>query len=444
MRLTPRTAIAALAVGTVLSVIGMPGVALADDAVHGEKRVLVAVVGFNDATFPDENLVMKNVEQSYFGADNSLAGYYKKMSQGQFTFVPAAESKAVGPYHLDLSQNPCNADAVHQQTVKALEADGYVKDEDYDSLSIIEPAEGGECAWAGLGSVPGPNTWMNLGGDEASEALLVHEFGHNMGYGHHARDYCPEGDLSRCAEDGTSHKTPMGSGGSIVGLVAPELIHSGWLGGGQARTVDTSGTYDLVSLHGEQSGTRALDIPMGDDRLVIEYRHEVNFSTKEGKLDSTLEGVHAYRVEDGNYATSIFLDPTAEAGEGADDAISTLTDKEHGIEVKVVTSGGGSATVAVSLNGKPAPADAAPATADPAAEGPSPQGEQADGAPISEAGTDASSGETPGPRSTPDLAATGGSPVTPYLTAGGIGFLVLGSAAVLGFRRRTRGRRHAA
>jgi len=452
MRIHPRTAVAALAVGTALSVTAMPGVALADDTVRGKNRVLVVVVGFNDATFPDESLVMKNAAESYFGAERSPAHYYSKMSRGQFTYVPAAEGKVVGPYHLDLPQNPCEAGAVREQTQKKLEADGYVKGEDYDSISIIQPGEGAQCGWSGLGSVPGPNTWVSLGGDEISEALLVHELGHNQGYGHHMRDFCPDGDVSRCAEDGTSHKTPMGGGGSGVGFVAPELIHAGWLGGGQTRTVGASGTYDLVSLHGEKSGTRALDIPMGDDRLVVEYRHEVaGFPTDEGNLDAAVEGVHAYRVKDGDYANSVLLDPTEKSGSGREDAITTLTDRKIGLEVKVVKSGAGAATVAVSLNGKPAGAKPAAVPASPKAKSPSAKPRKTEGDPISEEGTDAGkthagnadhkASETPDATPAPDLAETGESSVSPYLAVGGIGLFGLGLVVVLGIRHRGRGRR---
>ncbi|TGB08977.1 sulfatase-like hydrolase/transferase [Streptomyces sp. MZ04] len=162
---------------------------------------------------------------------------------------------------------------------------------------------------------------------------------------------CSEGDLGAdCKEDGTSHKTPMGGGGWEAGLNSPELLHNKWLTGGEVAKVGKSGTYTLRPLYGSGGGVRALDIPLGDDRLVVELRHE------SGTVDGEIQGVHAYRVPGGDYAKSALLDPTSDADADALKAGTALTDEARKVKVEVVKAGAESATVKVSLNGVAAPA----------------------------------------------------------------------------------------
>ncbi|WP_101254951.1 LAETG motif-containing sortase-dependent surface protein [Streptomyces barkulensis] len=449
-----RAAAVAAATGAALTTALATGTAHAADPVTGERRTLVVVVGFQDAKFPDTDLVKEYAASSYFGGRKSLAGYFAKVSQGAFTYVPAVPEKVVGPYELDLAQKPCDAGRVNAATRKALEADGYVRGEDYDSLSVIQPGKGSDCNWSGLGSMPGPYTWVSLVGQEIGEDLLVHEFGHNQGFAHHLREKCAGGDLGDCTTGGTSGKTPMGGGGAGVGFTAPELISRGWLPDGQAVTVEKSATYELAPLHGTKEGVRALDIPMGEDRLVIEYRHEdASYTNRYGTLDAKVEGVHAYRVPKGSYTASRLIDTTEEDGGGDTDAITRLTDTAHRIDVEVRASGGGSATVAVSLNGAPAPSGAATAPGK-GAEAPAPQQRSGEGEPVSEDGTDAdapadSAGGNGGGNGGGDgtraaaaaaqdgenLADTGGDFATPFVAAGGAALVVLGAAVVLRVRR---------
>ncbi len=349
--------------------------------------------------------------------------------------MPAVSEKVVGPFTLDMAAAGCDADKINKETQKKLESQGLVKGEDYDSLSIIHPSEKTGCKWSGLGSVPGPFTWVNQGGSEVSSGLLVHEFGHNQGLGHHARLRCTDGNLQRCAEDGFSSKTPMGGGGAGVGLTAPELIHTGRLPTQEHARVEKSGTFTLHPLYGESAGLRALDIPMGDDRLVLEYRQP------SGPLDSRVRGVHAYRVTDGKYQKSALIDPA-------------LKDATGRIEVKVVSTEGGKATVPVSLDGVPAPAEARntasagrPAPGPAAAEGKNSR----TGAPASEKGTDAwddsKKAEAPRPQAADtsghkNLAQTGGDSDTALLMgATGATLVAAGAGAVILLRTR-RTKRH--
>ncbi|MEV2243081.1 LAETG motif-containing sortase-dependent surface protein [Streptomyces sp. NPDC049970] len=445
-----RTRIATVAATTAVFAAGTAITAAhAADETPAKNRVLVVVVDFQDVKHSDAEAVKENAKKEYFGGSQSIAGYYTKVSQGAFTYVPAATDGVVGPYELDLPQNPCDAGAVRTAAAEAAEADGYTADEDYDSISILQPSAGSDCGWAGLGSVPGPNTWLQVGEDsKISKGAMVHEFGHNQGFGHHKRDECPDGDLAKCTTgEGYSGKTPMGSGGPGVGFAAPELISRGWLPGGQAVTVKKSATFTLDALFGgEAGGVRALDIPLGKDRLVVEYRQEDPTYTddEDGNLDAAVEGVHAYLAPGGDYNKSRLLDPTPGEGEGKEDAITTLTDKKNKVEVEVGRSGDGKATVSVSLDGVPAPAAGSAEQGNTAA--PAPQAQGGEGAPVSEKGSDA--GAPAAPRQakkdgagTEDLAETGGSSTTPLIAAAGAAMAGVGGLCLYTLRRR--GRRNA-
>ncbi|WP_285565411.1 LAETG motif-containing sortase-dependent surface protein [Streptomyces sp. RTGN2] len=444
-----RTGLAtAAATAAVLAAVGPAAPAHAADEAPARNRVLVVVVDFKDAKHADAEAVKQDARKEYFGGSQSIAGYYTKVSQGAFTYVPAAEDEVVGPYELDLPQNPCDAGAVNKAAREAALADGYTEKEDYDSISVLQPGAGSDCGWAGLGSVPGPNTWLQVGEDgTTSKAAMVHEFGHNQGYSHHERDECPGGDLGHCASaEGYSGKTPMGGGGVGVGFAAPELISRSWLPGGQAVTVKKSATFTLSPLYGGAAGgVRALDIPLGKDRLVVEYRHEDPSYTdaEDGNLDAAIEGVHAYLVPEGNYNSSRLIDPTPGEGKGKEDAVTALTDKANKVRLEVGRSGNGSATVSVSLGGVPAPAAAGSSKqGNTTAPDPKPQG--GEGAPVSEKGTDADAPTAPdghagkGGDDARNLAETGGSSTTPLIAGTGAALAAAGALSLYALRRRGR------
>lgn len=428
---------AALAGGVV------PATAHADDATV-ERKILPVLVEFSDSAFQHPDEVKAGTPATYFGTGkDSAASFFEEMSRGKFAYVPAVAEQAVGPVKLSMSAAGCDHSKINTLTQEALAEQGLVRGEDYESLSVIFPAQKTGCAWAGLGSVPGPYTWINLYGTASGLGVVGHELGHNQGFGHQGRAMCTDGDLVDCKTDGTSAKSIMGGGGPEAGFSAPELIRAGWLSGTEAVKVTASGTYTLRSLHGEGTGTRALDIPMGEDRLVVEYRHAA------GTVDGRIEGVHAYRVPKGAYGSSSLIDLTEEnetAGNSAPadaDAVTTLTDKASKVSVAVLSSGNGKATVKVALNGESLTGktsnEASGETTKPAVN-PKHTGsdtDAGDGLPASAPDTK-SAGSTPAPASdaSQDLAATGAGPGTLPLIGAGAALVAVGALVV--FRRRKR------
>ncbi|NBE53911.1 hypothetical protein, partial [Streptomyces boluensis] len=366
MRLSPRALLISAACGSVALAAAAQSPAFGAPAPApsaAERRVQVVMVNFTDSSFPDAAGTEKLLKNAYFGGSESLTSYYNEVTRESTRFVPAGndgddgDDGVLGPIDLPMAGAGCDSGKISDLTYRAL-ADRGITEDDYEHVSIVFPNEKTGCDYLALGTVGGGTTWMPIDGADISMTALVHEFGHNFGYSHHMRERCSGTDLASCElSDDTSHKTPMGGGGWRAGLTSPELIHSKWLSGAEAVRVDKSGTYTLRSLYGAGDGVRALDIPVGEDRLVVEVRGA------SGTLDQGISGVHAYRVPKGSYAKSALVDTTPDADHWSDkgdpdaDALAVgtrLTDKANRVEVKVVKSGDGAATVAVSLDGVPA------------------------------------------------------------------------------------------
>ncbi|MEU0910368.1 LAETG motif-containing sortase-dependent surface protein [Streptomyces althioticus] len=428
----------ALATGiTALSAGLLSTPAHADDAVV-ERRTLPVLVEFSGSSFQHPDAVKESTPDTYFGTKkDSLASFFSELSRGRYRVVPAVDSQYVGPVKLPMAAG-CDSSKINNQTQEILAAQGLVRGEDYDSLSIVFPAQKTGCAWAGLGTVPGPYTWINLYGTASGLGVVGHEFGHNLGLGHQGRSMCTEGDLVDCEDAGTSAKSMMGGGGPAAGISAPEMIRAGWLSDSETEKVTKSGTYTLRPLHGEGSGIRALDIPMGEDRLVVEYRHAA------GSFDEHIEGVHAYRVPKGNYGASALIDMTEAnktAGNDAPadaDAFTTLADKASKVAVAVVSSGDGRAEVEVALDGEDlSKAPEAPAEASaPAPEHTGTDTDAGDGLPDGTAVQGGGAEKAAGTEASRDLAATGGDSSTLPLAVGGAALLVVGAGALVLVRRR--------
>ncbi|GFH67215.1 MULTISPECIES: LPXTG cell wall anchor domain-containing protein [Streptomyces] len=439
-RVALATGIAALTAGL------LPAAAHAADA-RGERKTLPVLVEFSDSAFQHPGQVKAGTPDTYFGpGEESLASFLSEVSRGQFTTVPAVPEKVVGPVRLPMAAAGCDHGRINSLTQEALAAKGLVRGEDYESLSIIFPAQKTGCAWAGLGSVPGPYTWINLYGTASGLGVLGHEFGHNLGLGHQGRAMCTDGDLVDCETNGTSSKSLMGGGGPAAGFSAPEMIRTGWLSGGEAVEVTESGTFTLRPLHGEGGGTRALDIPMGEDRLVVEYRHAA------GSFDAGIEGVHVYRVPEGAYGSSSLIDLTeanSTAGNDAPadaDAVTSLTDKAGKVSVAVVAAADGKAEIEVAVNGDPLTSGGGAAKEEarrPAAPDPEHTGTEKDagdglpgGVKADSAGREPADGPASG--SAADLAATGGDASVLPLAAGGAVLVAAGAGALVVLRRRKR------
>lgn len=431
----------ALATSVTVLTVGVPPDSAQAAAPSVKRKILPVLVEFSDASFQFPDKVKASTPDTYFGSKkDSAASFLSEVSRGRYTVVPAVTEQFLGPIKLDLSAAGCPHGQINTMTRAELAKRGLVAGEDYDSLSMVFPAQKTNCPWAGLATQPGPTTWINLYGTASGIDVVGHELGHNLGFRHQGRFLCTSGDLTACRSEGSSYKSIMGGGGYRSGFTSPEMIHAGWLSDSTIK-VTKSGIYTLRPLHGTGSGTRALDIALGKDRLVLEYRHAA------GSFDATIEGVHAYRVPAGTYSGASLIDTTTANKTAANDApanvdaVKKLTDRANRVSVAVVSSGNGTAKIKVALNGdslaavgapkaSPSPTPTASVSPTPVASASPTAGEVAAG----------DAGATPDGSTTADLAATTtGTSRTGLLAAAGAVALVLAAVVTL-FVTRRRGR----
>ncbi|MFJ3929046.1 hypothetical protein [Streptomyces sp. NPDC090029] len=315
--------------------------AAADDT--RKNRVLIVMLDFQDRTHANPGASKANYADRYFGAEDSLKSYYDHVSRGQIDFVPAVSEKVIGPFTLPMSGARCQARDIRKTTQALLEAKGFKNGEDYDSLSMVTPRIA--CRWSGLATLGGNVSWIQSPSGSTNQGVLVHEFGHNQGYPHQRGILCKDGNLTNCGK-GKGLMSPMVSGNVRYALSATQLIRSGWLSESEHQRVKSSGTFTLRPLYGKQDGVRALEVPLGKDKVLLEHRPPT------GGLDAGLGGVYAYRVVNDNYANAAQIRVGSNDGDGA---VTTLSDAAHKLKISVTSTEADGAKVSISLNGKAAP-----------------------------------------------------------------------------------------
>ncbi|WP_045743257.1 hypothetical protein [Actinoplanes rectilineatus] len=303
-------AVAALVL-TVLAVLAPPAT-----AATVQRRVAVVLFDFADSK-------LRSVPDPLGDA----AGWFDAVSGGRYHLVPAGAP--IGPVPLGFPA-ACDTDRMGAAARAVLAAHAV----DYDAVTMVFANGEARCPWSGLASMPGRYTWITEG---LSPGGVVHEFGHNLGLTHQRLLRCRYGDLGDCTASDEGTRSPMGGAGDDTGLSAPELIHTGWLTPQEQVTVVRPGRYRLGPLYGGGPGPRALVIPLGRDRLVLENRRPA------GRLDGRVRGVHAYLVPGNAFHRSALITT------GRSAPITRLTDRAAGLTITVGETGDASVTVSVVL-----------------------------------------------------------------------------------------------
>ncbi|MFD5514176.1 hypothetical protein ACFWIB_41830 [Streptomyces sp. NPDC127051] len=308
----------------------------------------MVMVNFADSSQDTSAEAVAGLDSIYFGAADSLASYYKEVTSGQAVFRALDPSRPVlGPVTLPMSA-ACDTSRIKKETIKALSAQG-VDTTKADHISAVFPNGKAQCGFGGLGEVSGSFSWMPAG---FSQTALVHEIGHNLGYSHHERVRCSPGSVTACQTDGTSGKTPMGSGGTTAGLTAPELLHQAWLDPRETVQATRSVHITLRPLYPAGPGIRTVRIPVtgGKDELVVEYRQPT------GALDTdkTVQGVLIHRVRDGRYGSSALVHASPDdTGALAPGTVFSSTDDK--LAIRVLSATKTAAELEIKRDGDPAP-----------------------------------------------------------------------------------------
>ncbi|HVK26461.1 MAG TPA: hypothetical protein VM677_34360 [Actinokineospora sp.] len=327
----------ALACALVLAFLSVPSPATAQPAA---RRVAVVLINFADETIPDVPGLKQKAIDYLVEAPDSISKYFAAQSHGQRTLTMAG-GKVYGPVTVDIPAK-CETKPLTAKAEETLKSEGV----QYDDLVVVFAGEKAKCDWAGLAEVTGKRSWYPA--QHLGMGTLAHELGHNLGFDHQSREVCPAGVITGCAKDDYSRRSPMGAGGPKMGYTAPELIKVKWLAPDKVTGPAKTTTVKLAALHAPDSvgGVRAIDMPVGGDRLLVEYRAPGLGVDREIK-----QGVNVYVVPAGKYGSSRLIDGSPQTpAKGGDNSIPVGGSLVVGdISITVLAEGGTSAEVKVGI-----------------------------------------------------------------------------------------------
>ena len=321
----------------------------------------VAVVLLNFASDAREPWTPAYVDQRIFTDASSTAAFYAEQSGGDID----VSGDVFGWYTVAGPTTGCDVDAWAGQAREA--ADDAGDDlSGYDHLMFVFPRQP-SCGWAGLGELPGSQTWLN---GDISVRVAAHELGHNIGL-HHASSYACSAAGGPVTLGTSCTKGEYGDPFDVMGLNARHsnawhLSKLGVLSGSAVRTVTASGTYTIRAPRAGGTAPALLRVPAGGTPARwydLSLRQPGCVFGNYLSNDPVVNGVSLHYDPSPTAITqSLLLDGTPESGNGFLDAALApgRTFSNGSVSIAVTSAGAGTATVSVVTG---APADAQPPTA---------------------------------------------------------------------------------
>jgi hypothetical protein len=341
----------------------------------GPRKTAVILINFASDTStpwtPDQ------VRQRVFTAPDSVSAFYSEESYGDVSLIgdTHTDGDVYGWYTITPAAAGCNTSDWAGKAKVAASAQGFLP-ANYQHVIYAFPYQASCGGWAGLGELPGRQSWIN---GSLTTRVMAHELGHNMGLHHASSLTCTSGGTtvaysSNCNPDDYGDPFDvMGSG--MRHNNAWHLRQIGFMGSSNVTTVSSSGTYTLTSAiaRGTAGQTQLLRVPITGTSPQRYYDLEVRSSG--GVFDNFLstspavKGVTIHVDRDVSVITqSLLIDATPGSPSGFSDAPlpagATFTDGTVSIAVSAV--GAGTATVDV-LTGPQPPDTGAPSVPGPLA-----------------------------------------------------------------------------
>lgn len=217
------------------------------------KKVAVLLFNFSDdASQPYSPATATAIA---FANGNAVANYFAEESRGAVT----VSGQVFGWYTIAASRTTCDPFTWSTQARAAATAAG-ANLASYTNFVYAFP-QAPSCAWAGLGQMPGSDSWNN---GAFVLRVVAHELGHNFGV-HHASSLSCSSAGVRVSISSSCTSSEYGDPFTVMGSGSSEHDHAthlgqfGWLPQTEVRTVGPGGPYELGSI---------LDGPPGSDRLL--------------------------------------------------------------------------------------------------------------------------------------------------------------------------------
>jgi M6 family metalloprotease-like protein len=242
------------------------GIVHAAGVTAGPRKTAVILLNF--ATDTRTPWTPDTVRQRVFTNANSTSAFYSEESYGDVSLTGKLHSDGdvFGWYTLDTPTAGCDVDAWAAQAKDAAAAYGFSA-AGYDHIVYAFPSQSSCGGWAGLGELPGSQSWMN---GDISTRVVAHELGHNMGLHHASSLTCTAGGTvvayspsSTCTPDEYGDPFDV-MGSSARHNNAWHLRQIGFLTSSNVATASASGSYTLTSAiaRGEAGQTQLLRVPI--------------------------------------------------------------------------------------------------------------------------------------------------------------------------------------
>ena len=288
-----------------------------------------------------------------FSGAGSIAAYWNEVSFGNQTM-----SGVVTPWLTASFQTPATCDfygiATEARRVAQLAGYNLASYQKIHYLFTRVPA----CGWAGLGEVPGTQTWSN---QYNTLGVIGHELGHNFGLGHANSLPCNGVTI---ATNCPLARPEYGDPWDIMGNVSARSVNAwqkndmGWVPDAKvAKHPGGTASYTLSPLTSPGGTLYAVQVPAAVHRTYwVEFRQATGFDA--GLPASATNGAIIHlgglmhqpdRSEYGCWDTC-FLDMVPATGTMADGALAVpnaFVDSQTGVTITAVSKGASGLTVSV-------------------------------------------------------------------------------------------------
>lgn len=320
------------------------------------SSVLVILLNFQPtppAVAPSQPFTQAAVDAVVFSGAGSIAAYWSEVSFGNQLMTGT-----VTPWLTASFQAPTTCDyyGIATEAKRVAQLAGF-NPANYQKVHYLFTRVSA-CGWAGLGEVPGSQTWSN---QYNTLGVIGHELGHNFGLGHANSLPCNGVTI---ATNCPLARPEYGDPWDIMGNVSARSVNAwqknsrGWVSDAKVAT-HTVGTasYTLSPLTSPGGTLYAVQVPAALHRTYwIEFRQATGFDA--GLPASATNGaiIHlgglmhqADRSEYGCWDTC-FLDmvpATSTMSDGALQVPNAFVDAQTGVTISAVSKGAGGLTVTV-------------------------------------------------------------------------------------------------
>jgi chitodextrinase len=330
------------------------GVILADGAplAAASKNVAVILFDFSDDT--SQPYTLATAAAVAFSNGNAAANFFEEESRGAVTVT----GQVFGWYTIAASHATCDPFGWAPLAESAATAAGADLSQ-FTNVVYAFPRVP-SCAWAGLGAMPGRQSWNN---GSFSLRVVAHELGHNFGVHHASSLDCTSGGV-RVSLSTTCTSSEYGDPFTVMGSGSSEHDHAthlgefGWLPTSEIQTVGPGGPYTVGSiLDGPPGSKRLLRIDRSNgtwfylDLRSVHGPYFDDFASSAPAVNgvtvrispdapSPAYGVRQTQLVDTTPTTATYADAPLAPGQ-------TLTDPVSGLRITTLTAGSGSATIEV-------------------------------------------------------------------------------------------------